>query len=121
MKRTRIQYRERRHKRARQKVRGTPERPRLAAQKSLRHIYAQVIDDVAGVTLAAVTTATKANLESGRKSFANKEFAKIVGMTVAARAKEKGITRVVFDCGGNLYHGCIKALADAAREGGLEF
>jgi large subunit ribosomal protein L18 len=107
--------RTKRHRRVRKKVVGTPERPRLAVFRSNRHIYAQVIDDVAGRTLAASSSlATKA----GDDPIAN---AKEVGLALAARAKEAGVTSVAFDRGGFMYHGRVKALADGAREGGLEF
>jgi large subunit ribosomal protein L18 len=105
------------HKRIRNKIAGTPERPRLAVFRSVKHIYAQVIDDVAGRTLAAASSNEKgAEFDGG-----NVAGAKEVGRMVAARAREKGISRVVFDRGGYQYHGRVKALADAAREGGLEF
>jgi large subunit ribosomal protein L18 len=105
------------HKRIRNKIAGTPERPRLAVFRSVKHIYAQVIDDVSGRTLAAASSNEKgAEFDGG-----NVAGAKEVGRMVAARAREKGISRVVFDRGGYQYHGRVKALADAAREGGLEF
>jgi large subunit ribosomal protein L18 len=107
----------RRHRRVRKKVRGTAERPRLAVFRSNKHISAQVIDDRAGRTLAAAST-----LEADLRSVGgNIEGAKKVGALLAERAKAAGIDAVVFDRGGNRYHGRIKALADAAREGGLEF
>lgn len=109
-----------RHRRVRAKIRGTAERPRLCVFRSLKHIYAQVIDDDVGHTLVAASTLEPAFRQTG-KTGGNIEAAKIVGGWVAQRAKEKGITHVVFDRGGNLYHGRVKALADAAREGGLEF
>jgi large subunit ribosomal protein L18 len=105
------------HKRIRKKVNGTPERPRLAVFRSLKHIYAQIIDDRAGRTLAAASSTEKGSEVDG----GNVAGAKEVGRRVAERAKAKGINTVVFDRGGYLYHGRIKALADAAREGGLEF
>jgi large subunit ribosomal protein L18 len=105
------------HKRIRRRVLGTAERPRLAVYRSLAHIYAQVIDDRSGHTLAAASSNDKgASIDGG-----NVAGAKEIGRLVAERAKEKGITRVVFDRGGYLYHGRIKSLADAAREAGLEF
>jgi large subunit ribosomal protein L18 len=104
------------HSRIRKKVRGTTERPRLAVYRSLNHIYAQVIDDTTGKTLATASTAEKTF--SG-KSGGNIEAAKSVGKTVAERAKQAGIESVVFDRGGYLYHGRVKALLDATREGGL--
>jgi large subunit ribosomal protein L18 len=104
------------HDRIRAKMQGTTERPRLNVYRSLNHIYAQVIDDSQGVTIvSASTVAAKA------KTGGNVAAAKEVGKLVAERAKEKGIKKVVFDRGGYLYHGRIKALADAAREAGLEF
>jgi len=112
--------RERRHARVRKKVTGTPERPRLAVFRSEHHIYAQVIDDSAGRTLAAASTMDKA-LKSEVTYGGNVEAAKRVGQLVAERAKEGGVTRVVFDRGGFAYHGRVAALADAARESGLEF
>ena len=106
------------HARIRRKVAGTPERPRLAVFRSVKHIYAQLIDDRAGRTLLAASS----NEASGpRSSGGNLAGAKTVGQLIASRAKEKGITKVVFDRGGYLYHGRIKALADAARAAGLEF
>jgi large subunit ribosomal protein L18 len=106
------------HKRIRQRVAGSPERPRLAVFRSLKHIYAQVIDDDKGHTLVAASSAEKAAKIGDGGNLAG---AKEVGKLVAQRAKDKGIHRVVFDRGGYLYHGRVKALADAAREGGLEF
>jgi large subunit ribosomal protein L18 len=100
----------------RKHVRGTAERPRLAVFRSNRHITAQVIDDRAGVTLAAAST-YEASLREGSS---NVDAATAVGKLVATRAKEAGVTKVVFDRGGNLYHGRVAALADAAREAGLE-
>ncbi len=112
--------RERRHVRVRANVKGTPERPRLAVYRSLEHIYAQVIDDVAGHTLASAST-IDAEVKKAIKGKHKVEEAKIVGQIIAARAKKAGITRVVFDRGGHMYHGRVKALADGAREAGLEF
>jgi large subunit ribosomal protein L18 len=106
-----------RHKRVRGKVSGTPERPRLNVFRSEKNIYAQLIDDVNGVTICAASTVEKGFEGSG----GNKDGAKKVGMAVAERAKAKGIENVVFDRGGYLYHGRIKELADGAREGGLKF
>ena len=103
--------------RIRDKVSGTTERPRLAVFKSLKHIYAQVIDDATGKTIASASSLDKDSATKG----ANKAAAKAVGALIAKKAKDKGITRVVFDRGGYLYHGNVKALADAARENGLEF
>ncbi len=105
----------RRHRRVRKKVVGTTDRPRLAVYRSNRHIYAQIIDDFAGRTLAAASSQTVANGD------APKELAKAVGREVADKAKAAGISRVTFDRGGFKYHGRVRALADGAREGGLEF
>jgi large subunit ribosomal protein L18 len=107
--------RQRIHKRIRRRVAGTPERPRLAVFRSLNHIYAQVIDDGQGHTLVAASSNEKNGANGG-----NVAGAKVVGKLVAERAREKGIKAVVFDRGGYLYHGRIKALADAARAAGLE-
>ena len=118
--------RDRRHRislRLRKRVAGTPERPRLAIFRSVSHIYAQVIDDQAGTTLVSAATtepALKATLTGGAKG-GNLAGAKAIGSAVAERLKAKGVTRVVFDRGGFLYHGRVKAVADAAREAGLEF
>ena len=106
------------HTRIRKRVRGEAERPRLAVFRSLKHIYAQVIDDVAGRTLAAASTRDK---DLGKAYGGNIEAAKEIGRLVGERAKAAGVTAVVFDRGGNRYHGRIKALADAAREAGLDF
>jgi large subunit ribosomal protein L18 len=102
----------------RKKVQGTEARPRLAVFRSNKHITAQVIDDVSGKTLAAAST-TEADLKGGATG--NKDAATKIGTLVAERAKAAGITKVVFDRGGNLYHGRVAAVADAARESGLEF
>jgi large subunit ribosomal protein L18 len=111
---------ERRKHHVRKSVFGTPERPRLSVYRSAKHIYAQLIDDYAGKTLAAVAT-TVDELRGGLKTGANIAAAKKVGTAIAERAKQAGITKVAFDRGGRMYHGRIKALADAAREGGLQF
>jgi large subunit ribosomal protein L18 len=105
------------HKRIRRRVAGTQEHPRLAVFRSLHHIYAQLIDDQQGHTLVAAASTEKDLRGKG----GNVEGAKLIGKTVAERAKQKGITKVVFDRGGYLYHGRVKALADAARQAGLEF
>src|SRR5580698_7174726 len=110
------EIRQRIHTRIRRKVRGTTERPRLAIFRSVAHIYAQVIDDAKGITIVAASSSEKGSSATGGNVAAAKE----IGKRVAERAKEKGITRVVFDRGGYLYHGRVKALADAAREAGLE-
>lgn len=111
--------RQRVHKRIREKVAGTAVRPRLNVYRSLNHIYTQLIDDTTGVTIASASTVAKrgADVASG----GNLSAAANVGKLIAERAKEVGIVRVVFDRGGYLYHGRVKALADAAREAGLEF
>jgi large subunit ribosomal protein L18 len=117
---SRAEARVRRHTRTRNKIKGTTERPRLAVFKSNSYIYAQLIDDVNGTTLVAASSLEK-ELKEQFKSRVNLESAKAIGAEVAKRASEKGIKSVVFDRGGFLYHGRIKALADAAREAGLEF
>jgi large subunit ribosomal protein L18 len=109
---------DRRQKRVRKKVSGTQARPRLSVFRSNRHIYAQVIDDTSGRTMAAASTMEKTLSLEGRKK---SEQAQEVGKLIAARAKEAGVETVVFDRGGNLYHGRVKALADGAREAGLRF
>ena len=114
--RKRNAIRQRVHTRIRRRLTGTTERPRLNIYRSLNHIYAQVIDDAQGATLASAST-----VASKLKSGGNVAAAKEVGKLIAERAKEKGIQKVVFDRGGYLYHGRVKALADAAREAGLEF
>ncbi len=119
-KRSRKELRKIRHLRIRKKIMGTPERPRLAVYKSLRYIYAQIIDDTKGHTLVAASSMEK-ELRSQLKSTKNIEAAKLVGEVIAKRALEKGIKKVVFDRGGFLYHGKVKALADSARAAGLEF
>jgi large subunit ribosomal protein L18 len=106
--------------RIRGRISGTPERPRLSVYKSLKRIYVQAVDDTQGVTLAAASSLEK-ELKGTLKNGANMEAAKAVGARIAARLKEKGITSVVFDRNGNLYHGRVKALADSAREAGLKF
>ena len=107
------------HERIRKKLLGTSERPRLNVYRSLNHIYAQVIDDLQGVTLVAASSAE--GKQEPRPRGGNVASAKTVGKTVAERAKAKGIDKVVFDRGGYIYHGRVKALADAAREAGLKF
>src|SRR5580658_1891814 len=114
------EIRERVHVRIRRKLRGTTERPRLTVFRSTAHIYAQVIDDTKGVTLVAASSTEKA--DGGKKATGgNVAAAKEIGKRVAERAKENGIDKVVFDRGGYIYHGRVKALADASREAGLEF
>jgi len=110
----------RKHARVRKKVKGTPERPRLNVFRSLKHIYAQIIDDTTGNTLVAASTldgALKGKIAYG----GNKEAAREVGKLIAQKAIDKGIKKVVFDRGGYIFHGRVKELADAAREAGLEF
>jgi len=109
--------RAKRHQRVRGKISGTAERPRLCVFRSENNIYAQVIDDVAGATLAAASSVEKGFEGNG----GNIEAAKKVGAAIAERAKAKGIEEVVFDRGGYIYHGRVQALAEAAREGGLNF
>lgn len=106
-----------RHRRVRAKISGTPERPRLSVYRSTKHIYAQLIDDVAGVTLASASSMDKGFEGNG----GNKEGARMVGAAIAKKAADKGITTVVFDRGGYLYHGRVQELADGARENGLQF
>lgn len=106
------------HTRIRKKLAGTTERPRLAVFRSLNHIYVQVIDDVKGVTVVSASTAEK---EFRGRAGGNVAAAKDIGKLIAERAKEKGITSVVFDRGGYIYHGRVRSLAEAAREAGLEF
>jgi large subunit ribosomal protein L18 len=107
------------HERIRKRLTGTTERPRLSVYRSLKHISVQVIDDLKGVTLVSASSAEGKKAE--RKSGGNVAAARSVGKAVAERAKSKGITKVVFDRGGYIYHGRVKALADAAREAGLQF
>ena len=108
-----------RHYRIRNKVNGTAQQPRLAVFRSNKHIYAQIIDDVAGNTVAASTL--EADIASKVEHTSTVEAAKAVGEAIAKKAMDKGITEVVFDRGGYIYHGKIQALADAAREAGLQF
>jgi large subunit ribosomal protein L18 len=119
---TQRERRMRRHLRLRKKIEGTPERPRLCVYRSLQHMHAQVIDDIKGHTLASASSmeeGVKSQLDGS--STGSAVAATAVGKLIAARAKEKGITQIAFDRNGNLYHGRVKALADAAREAGLEF
>ena len=120
MKLTRRASLKRRHRRIRKKVSGTPDCPRLAVFRSNHHIYAQIIDDVAQHTLAAASTLDP-DLKKSVSSGATCEASAAVGKLVAERGKAKGIEQVVFDRGGNIYHGRVKALAEAAREAGLQF
>lgn len=111
--------REKRHRRIRKRVHGTPERPRLSVFRSLKHMYGQIIDDTTGRTLAWASTVDPAL--RGQLSGTKTEKARVVGELLAKRAIETGITKVVFDRGGFLYHGRVKALAEGARAGGLDF
>jgi large subunit ribosomal protein L18 len=116
---SRAERRVRKHERVRKAVTGTSERPRLNVFRSSKHIYAQIIDDVKGHTVASASSLSK-ELES-LKHGANKAAARAVGQLIAQKAKEKSVSKVVFDRGGYVYHGRIKELADGAREGGLKF
>jgi large subunit ribosomal protein L18 len=107
------------HDRIRKKMQGTAERPRLNVYRSLNHIYVQVIDDLHGQTLVSASTAE--GKKEDRRTGGNVASAKAIGKAIAERAKAKGVTQVVFDRGGYIYHGRVKALADAAREAGLKF
>jgi large subunit ribosomal protein L18 len=120
MSHSRTEARQRRHRRVRAQVVGTPERPRLSVYRSLSNIYAQLIDDSRGHTLASASTIDPEVVKqlAGLKGV---ERARVVGKTLAERAKQAGITSVVFDRGGYKYHGQVKALAEASREGGLQF
>ena len=117
---TRIEHRRTIHRRVRKRVAGNEGRPRLGVFRSLKHIYAQVVDDATGRTLAAASTLEKQVREQASYG-GNVAAAKVVGRVLGERAKQAGVTRVVFDRGGFLYHGRVKALADAAREAGLDF
>ncbi len=120
MKLTKAEARKRRHRRIRKKVFGTPERPRLSVYGSLKHMYAQIIDDTRGHTLVAASTLDK-ELRGKYTHGGNVEAARLVGQLIAKRALEAGIQKVVFDRGGFRYHGRVKALAEAARQEGLQF
>jgi large subunit ribosomal protein L18 len=117
---TREQRRMRRHRRVRAKVSGTAERPRLVVHRSLNHVEGQVIDDVAGRTLAGLSTLDP-ELRGQRGELNKTEASRAAGKALAEKARAQGITRVVFDRGGYVYHGRVKAFAEGAREGGLEF
>ncbi len=117
----RAEARLRRKRRVRKKIKGTPERPRLCVFRSSKHIYAQIIDDTTSSTLVEASSLSKELREKVGKNTSNKKGAEIVGKEIAARALKKGIKRVVFDRNGFLYHGRVKVLSEAAREGGLEF
>lgn len=118
--RSRNEMRLLRHRRLRKSVSGTAERPRMSVFRSLKEIYVQVIDDTVGHTLVSASTKEKAVIEGLQGGHCTVAAAKVVGRIVAERAKEKGITEVVFDRGGHLYHGRVQAIADAAREAGLK-
>ncbi|NJK34922.1 MAG: 50S ribosomal protein L18 [Oscillatoriales cyanobacterium SM2_2_1] len=120
MKSTRRQAIESRHRRTRRRVHGTPERPRLSVYRSNNHIVAQVIDDVSQMTLVSAST-LETEVKSSMSSTANCGASTKVGELIAQRAIAKGITQVVFDRGGNLYHGRVRSLAEAARQAGLDF
>jgi large subunit ribosomal protein L18 len=113
--------REKIRKRVRSKIFGTPERPRLSVYRSLKHIYAQIIDDTKGHTLVAMSSLSKEIRDKVKEAKTKTEVSRIVGLALAKKALEKGITKVVFDRNGYKYHGRLKALAEAAREGGLIF
>jgi len=117
----RLKGRARRHIRIRKKVQGTAERPRLNVFRSLNHIYAQLVDDLAGRTIMTVSSLDKGLAPEVKATKGKVAAGKIVGKALAAKAKERGIDRVCFDRGGYLYHGRVKAVADGAREGGLTF
>ncbi len=117
---SKTQARRERHVRLRKKVAGTQERPRLYVRRTLHHVYATIVDDARGHTLAAVSTLDK-SIGGDLASKTNVDAAKAVGSAIAAKAKAAGISAVVFDRGGYQYHGRVRALADAAREAGLEF
>jgi len=122
--RTKKDRRERIRLRQRKRIQGTAERPRLAVFRSESHIYAQVIDDLAGRTVAAAAStesSLKKDVFKGTVRGGNRAGAEAIGQVIAERLKEKGITRVVFDRGGNLYHGRVRAVAEAARKAGLQF
>ncbi len=123
MNETRTDRRVRRHYRVRAKVKGTPERPRLSIRKTSRHLYAEIVDDTTPKgchVLAAVTTNTKA-MKTEAKSFSNKASARLLGAAMAETAKAKGLSQVVFDRGGSVYHGVVKEFAEACRKAGLKF
>lgn len=120
MSNTAAENREKRKLRIRKKINGTPERPRLTVFRTAKHMYAQVVDDTTGATLASVSTLTK-DVKSATAESVKTDASKAVGKAIATACKAKGIDKVVFDRNGFLYHGRIKALADAAREAGLQF
>lgn len=110
-----VAARQRRHRRVRKKIVGTAERPRLTVYRSNRHVYAQLVDDIGGRTIASATSLTDATGEDP------KQRAKAVGTAIASKAKDAGITSVTFDRGGFMYHGRVRSVAEGAREGGLQF
>lgn len=116
-----IEGRLRRHKRIRKDIVGTKERPRLSVRRSLNHLYAQVVDDTAGKTLVQVSTLSPDLKDSLKKGAGNVKGAVVLGAAIAEKCKKEGITKVVFDRAGYMYHGRVKALAEAARKGGLSF
>jgi large subunit ribosomal protein L18 len=116
----RREVRQRIHLRVRRRVSGTAERPRLVVFRSLSHVYAQVVDDTQGITLASAST-VETGVREGLKHGGNKAAGRAIGTLIAARAQEKGLTAVVFDRAGFRYHGVVKELADAARKAGLKF
>jgi large subunit ribosomal protein L18 len=117
----RVTSRDKRRVRIRKKIRGTHDRPRLTVYRSLRHMYAQLVDDEKGVTITTVSTQTDAVAAQLKEHKKKSEAAKLVGMEIARLAKDLNVTAVVFDRNGYLYHGRVKAIADGAREGGLQF
>lgn len=117
---TREQRRERRHRRVRAKVHGTAERPRLVVHRSINHVEGQVVDDVSGRTLVGLST-LDAGLREKRGEMNKTEASRAAGKALAEKAREQGVTKVVFDRGGYVYHGRVKAFAEGAREGGLDF
>ncbi len=119
-KKSRSDVREKKHKKIRNRFSGTPERPRLSVYRSNEHMYAQIIDDTKGHTLVSASTNEK-DVKAALKHTNDKEAASYVGKLIGERAVEKGVKTVVFDRGGFIYHGKVQALADAAREAGLEF
>ena len=116
-----VEGRIKRHRRIRKKIVGTKERPRLSIRRSINHLYAQVIDDTVGKTLVSLSTLSPDVKGSLKKSAGNVKGANVLGTAIAEKCKKEGITKVVFDRAGYLYHGRVKALADAARKGGLSF
>ena len=116
-----IEGREKRRKIIRKKINGTKDRPRLSVYRSLNHLYAQIVDDIAGNTIVALSTVSPEIREKVKKDSGNVKGAALLGAELAGACKKKGVTKVVFDRSGYLYHGRVKALAEAARKGGLQF